>query len=119
MSFHISYVLINCFMFFNLFVLSLVSYFVCFTFYLVCFVFLYCFVYCFSPCIYLFIFYLCVILPTTAIAWKTNCSKYHTVSYHIISYHNIYRIVSYIMLYITYHISYRIVSYHNISYRII
>ena len=69
------YVLINCFVIFNLFVLCLLSCFVCFAFYFMCSVFLYCSVYCFSPCTELVIFYLCTILPTTATGWKPNCSK--------------------------------------------
>ena len=60
--------------FFNLSVLCLFLCYVCFSFHSVWSVFLYCFVYCFSPSIYLFIFYSCTILPTTATGWKPNCS---------------------------------------------
>jgi len=69
-------------MFFNLFVVCFFSYFECFVFYFVFSVFLYGFVYCFSPCKYLFIFYLCASLPTTATGVGTQLHLINIISKH-------------------------------------
>jgi hypothetical protein len=83
MSFALCYVLINFFMFFNLFVLCLFSCFLCFAFYFVCHVFVY-FLCIISPRVYscslVFSIYVQFYRPLPPGGKPITVYKYHTIS---------------------------------------